>query len=149
MVGSRNSQQPVECDLYLPGHRTHWIQLRRASAQRHRWGRLVAVDDDVISVAYLDDVARYRNHQAGNLLDVAAPGTKVAVSERYRMLRVDVAQRTSKCFCIAVGDDSWTPCSYEALISVTPQSQSERLSTHGGFTVVGAEVLKGLEVTDG
>jgi len=127
-------QRPEECDLYLPGHHTHWIQLRKASAERHRWGRLVAVDDDVITVAYIDRIGRYRNHQAGKLLDVAAPGTKVAVCERYRILRVDVDQRTSECFCIAVVGDSWTPCSYDALISGTPQSLSERLNTHGGFT---------------
>lgn len=126
--------RPDACDLYLPGHCVHWIQARKASTERHKWGRLVGVDDDVITVAYLDGVGRYRNHQAGNLLNVAGPGTKVAVSEHYRILRVDVEQRTSKCFCIAVVGDSWTPCSCEALISVTPQSLSERLSTHGGFT---------------
>jgi hypothetical protein len=128
-------RQYVGCNLYLPGHCVHWIQARKASTEAHSWGRLVdAVDDGIITVECLDRIGRYRNHQAGKLLDAAASGTKVAICERYRILRVDVDQRTSGCFCIAVVGDSWTPCSCEALISVTPQSLSERLSTHGGFT---------------
>jgi hypothetical protein len=83
------------------------------------------------------------------LLDAAGPGTKVAVCERYRILRVDAEHGTSRCFCIADADEPWRPCSYEPLISMTPQSLSERLSTDGGFTVLGAEVLNSLEVTDG
>ena len=81
---------PEACDLYLPGHHTHWIQARMASAERQRWGRLVAVDDDVVTVAYLDGVRRYRNHQAETLLNIVAPGTKVAVCERYQTLRIDI-----------------------------------------------------------
>ena len=142
-------QRSEKCDLYLPGHCTHWIQLRKASAERHRWGRLVAVDDDVITVAYLDGDGRYRNHRVETLLNIAAPGTKVAVCERYRTLRVDIDYRTSTCFCITGTDDPWTPCSCEPLISVTPQSLAERLHIRGGFIVPGAEVLKGLEATDG
>jgi hypothetical protein len=55
--------------------------VRRASAERHDWGRLVAVDDGVITVAYLDGVGRYRNHRVETLANIAATGSKVAVRE--------------------------------------------------------------------
>ena len=106
-----------------------------ASAERHKWGRLVGVDDDVITVAYLDGVGRYRNHQAGNLLNVAGPGTKVAVSEHYRILRVDVEQRTSKCFCIADTEDPWTPCSEAPRGPISFEDVADRVRDRGGFTV--------------
>ena len=31
-------QRPGQCDLYLPGHCTHWIQFRKASAERGTGG---------------------------------------------------------------------------------------------------------------
>ena len=69
-------QRPERCDLYLPGHHAHWIQLRKASAERHRWGRLVAVDDDVITVSYLDGVGRYRNHRVQTLSTSQPPAPR-------------------------------------------------------------------------
>jgi hypothetical protein len=126
-------QRPEACDLYLPGHCVHWIQARKASTEAHSWGRLVnVVDDGIITVEFLDGVGRYRNHRVETLLDIAAPGTKVAVCERYRTLRVDIDYRTSTCFCITGIDDPWTPCSCEPLISVTLQSLAERLNLRGG-----------------
>lgn len=130
-------QQPVWCDLYIPGHCVHWIQARRASIERHSWGRLVAVDDDVITVAYLDGIGRYRNHLAGKLLDVAAPGTKVAVCQRYRILRVDAEHRTDMCFCLADADDPWRPCSEAPRGPISFEDIADRLRDRGGFTVSG------------
>jgi hypothetical protein len=138
----RRSQRPENCDLYLPGHCTHWIQLRKASAERYDWGRLVTVDDDVITVAYLGGVGRYRNHRAETLLDIAVPGTKVAVCERYRTLRIDVGDLASKWFCIAGVDDPWTPCSYEPLTAVSPEALADRLTKRGGFSVPARFLLR-------
>jgi hypothetical protein len=130
-------QRPEKCDLYLPGHHTHWIQARKASTERYRWGKLVSVYDDVITVAYLDGVSRYRNHRVETLLDIAATGTKVAVCERYRTMRIDVDDLASKCFCIATVHEPWTPCSYEPLTAVSPEALADRLAKRGGFSVPG------------
>jgi hypothetical protein len=41
----------------VPGHFVHWIQLRKASDERHGWGTFVDVDDGVITVEYLTRLA--------------------------------------------------------------------------------------------
>lgn len=128
-------QRSVGCDLYIPGHCVHWIQARMASTERHSWGRLVAVDDDVITVAYLDGVDRYRNHRVEALLDVAATGNKVAVCKRYGMLRVDVDGLANMGFCIADADDPWRPCSEAPRGQISFEDLAVRVNGRGGFTV--------------
>jgi len=136
MTGTRSSQN-VTCDLYLPGHLTHWIQLRRTSEVTPRTGKLVGVEDGIITVEYLDKVGRYRNHNAQRVLTIAKPGAKVRVFEDYGILGIDLDHRSSKSFCIADADKPWTPCSYEPLISVTPDALAKRLQERGGFSVPG------------
>ena len=86
----------VKCDLYLPGHQSHWIQGRKAAEDRASWGKLVGVRGDEITVAYLDRTAHYRNHDTEVLGRVAEPGMKVRVSERFRMLGVDLGDGTGR-----------------------------------------------------
>jgi hypothetical protein len=136
MTGTRSSQN-VTCDLYLPGHLTHWIQLRRTSEVTPRTGKLVGVEDGIITVEYLDKVGRYRNHRPEEVSEVARPGTKVRVFEDYGLFGIDLDQRTSKSFCIADADQPWVECSYELLISVTAEALAERLNVRGGFSFPG------------
>ncbi len=137
---SRNRRN--KCDLYLPGHCVHWIQSRKASEVTPRCGTLVEVTDTVITVEYLDKVGHYRNHDAGRILKVAKPGTKVRVSEDYGLLGVDMDHYTYRCFCIADTDRPWTSCSYEPMVATTPEALAERLASRGGFSVSG-RVVKG------
>ena len=136
MTGTSHNRN-VKCDLFLPGHLTHWIQQRKASETTPRTGRLVGVDDGVITVAYLDKTGHYRNHRAEEVLEVAQPGTKVRVFEDYGILGIDLDQRTSKSFCIADAGRPWIPCSYEPLNPVTAKALAERLNQRGGFSVPG------------
>jgi hypothetical protein len=97
----------------------------------------VGVEDGIITVEYLDKVGRYRNHNAQRVLTIAKPGAKVRVFEDYGILGIDLDHRSSKSFCIADADKPWTPCSYEPLISVTPDALAKRLQERGGFSVPG------------
>jgi hypothetical protein len=126
-----------KCELYIPGHCPHWIQVKRAAGTEPRVGTLVEIVDGVITVEYLDKIGHYRNHDAKQLEDIAQPGTNVRVFEDYRILGVDVEHGSRKVFCIALPGDTWTPCNYEPLESVTPDALAARLSTHGGFSVPG------------
>ena len=139
---AKGRRKHAKCDLYIPGHLVHWIQAKRSGDETPRTGKLVGVDDGIITVEYLDKIGRYRNHRAHDLAKIAEPGTKVRVFERYGLLGVDLDNRTTKMFCIADAEKPWVPCSYQPLTSVTPEALAERLNTRGGFSVPG-RLLKG------
>jgi hypothetical protein len=101
----------------------------------------VGIDDGVITVAFVDKVGRFRNHQADQILQVAQPGEQVRVFEGYGILGVAIDHFVSQSFCLADADKPWRPCSIDRLTSVTPESLAERLVSRGGFTVPG-ELLK-------
>jgi hypothetical protein len=136
MTGTSRNRR-VECDLYLPGHCVHWIQARKASETTPRTGRLVEINDGVISVEYLDKIGRYRNHHPEDLLEVAQPGAKVRAFEGFGLPGVDINHFTTRMFCIADADRPWTPCSTEPMTSVTPEALAQRLQERGGFIVPG------------
>jgi hypothetical protein len=109
--------------------------IRNHPAVRTRTG----ITDDAITVAYLDKIGRYRNHDAQKIMEVAELGTKVRVFESYGLLGVDVDHYRYRWFCIADADRPWTPWSTE-LSAMTPDALAERLSTRGGFSVPGGVV---------
>lgn len=131
------------CDLFRPGHLVHWIQARKASEPPASWGVLTEVDDQWITVTFLDRVVRYRNHDAVSILDFADLGAKVRVSERYHVLGVQLANYEHKIYCIAMETDEWTPCSFDPLVDTSPEGLAERLRTRGGFSVPGEAVFAG------
>ena len=141
MTATASTRRP-RCDLFLPGHMAHWIQARKASDGPASWGKLVEVYEGWITVSYLDRTAQYRNHDADAVSEIAEPGAKVRVSERFRMLGVDLADHTSRGFCIALEKDQWRPCSYEPLTEVTSEALAERLESRGGFSVPGQSLEK-------
>ena len=139
---SPNEAGDRRCDLYRPGHLVHWIQARKAYEGPANWGKLAEVDGDWITVSYLDRVARYRSHDLTTVADIAEPGAKVRVSERFHLLNIQLLNHLSKGFCVALETDAWTPCSFEPLIEVTPEALAERLETRGGFSVSGELIAR-------
>lgn len=138
-----------ECDLYLPGHHWHWIQARKASETTPRIGKVVDVGDGVITVKYLDRTSRYRNHDARTLAKIAKPGMKVRVFERYGLLGVENDHFSGHRFCVVDAAEPLVPCSYEPLVSVTPEALAERLRTRGGFSVPGDALIRAVHTDDG
>ena len=132
--------QPV-CDLYRPGHLAHWIQARKAYDGPASWGKVAEVNGGWITVSCLDRTARYRTHDLANVAEIAERGAKVRVSERYRLLNVQLSNHVSRGFCVALESDEWTTCSYELLADVTPESLADRLESRGGFSVPGESVV--------
>src|SRR5258708_26678612 len=125
-------QEAPECDLYIPGHMVHWIQFRRATEHPHTWGVFEEVRGPVITVRFLDRVARYRNHHVEAVVEVAQLGTKVRVSEGYGLLGIPLPNGDVGCFCIVDAEEPWTAC------SVAPPIRSfedlvDRLEDRGGF----------------
>lgn len=104
---------------------------------------MTEVDDQWITITFLDRVVRYRNHDAASILDFADLGAKVRVSERYHVLGVQLANYEHKIYCIALETDEWTPCSFEPLVDTSPEGLAERLRTRGGFSVPGEAVAAG------
>jgi len=133
----RNSRIP-DCDLYVPGHRVHWIQARKASDLVPRIGTLAEAQDEHFVIEFDDEVARYRNHAPRSVLRYAKAGSRVRVVERYRMLVIEYANRRARAYCIALGGDLWRPCSVLTGEPDTPEALAERLENRGGFDVSGA-----------
>ena len=131
------------CQLYIPGHSVHWIQAKKSYGEPHREGRLTAVDGDIVTVDFGDEVKKYRQCDPDRLLDIVGIGGGVGVCERYSILRTP-SRDGHYVFCIADVDEPWVPCDYSPLTSASPEALVERLETHGGFMVPGLQVLETL-----
>ncbi|HXY27730.1 MAG TPA: hypothetical protein VEH82_05570, partial [Acidimicrobiales bacterium] len=117
----------------MPGHAVHWIQANRSAGLSHRTGRLTAVEDDVITVDFGDEVKEYRNCDPERLVEIVGIGSTVRFCERYWILRGP----SGYVFSVAPADASWqVPCDFSPLTSAIPEALAERLRTHGGFSVV-------------
>lgn len=124
------------CDLYLPGHCLHWIQLRKGSEITPRCGQVVSVEDGVITVKYLDRTSAYRNHQPDKIGVYVKVGGHVRVVERFGVLTSDLDQRSVNQFSIIDTNKPWRPCSrFESPASTTPEELAERLQERGGFSI--------------
>jgi hypothetical protein len=121
------------CELYRAGHTVHSIQATRGIREAHRNGLLVAVDDNVITVDFTDEVKQYRNHEVERLVEIVGIGGNVRVREPFELLQGG----GNFCFSISNIDQPWIPCDGVPLASTSPQALAERLATHGGFLVPG------------
>jgi len=113
----------------------HWIQARLAWEHPREWGVLEAVQGQVITVRFPDRTARYRNHELEALLDIAALGSSVLVSERYGTLSAPTGRGTFGCFCVADADGPWRTCSVAPRDPVSYQDLVDRLEDRGGFSI--------------
>jgi hypothetical protein len=123
------------CDLYLRGHLVHWVQAKKASEHKFSWGRLEAVDEELLTVGYLDRVGEYRTHDTAELAFYATIGDKVSVCEPYGVLRYDVDDRRTLLVGVADAAAPWQRCQYRPLEQITPDTLAERIRAHGGFAV--------------
>jgi hypothetical protein len=121
------------CQFYRAGHTVHHIQAIRSIPEAHRNGRLVAVDENRITIDFGDEAADYRNHDTERLVDMVGIGGNVRICERFVILR----GMGDYCFSIAGADEPWTPCDTTPITSMSPEALAERLKTHGGFLVPG------------
>jgi hypothetical protein len=120
----------------------HWIQQRKASELPRTWGVLEGVSGQVITVRFLDRVARYRNHRADAVLDDAQVGAKVRVSERYGLLSIPLENGDSQSLCVADAAEPWRPCSVAPSDPASFEDLIERGVDRGGFVIPGALLQK-------
>ena len=135
-VAARRYRGPrPTCDLYLQGHLVHWVQAKKATEHRFSWGRLEAVEEQTVTVRYLDRVGRYRTHDTAELAFYTSVGDKLSVCEPYGVLRYDIDDRRTLLVGVTDADAPWEPCRYRPLEQITPDTLAERIRTHGGYSV--------------
>ena len=140
---SEIESQPHRCQLYIAGHSVHWIQAKLSLEEAHRQGRLIAVDGDLLTVDFGDEVKQYRNCTANRLLEIVGVGGDVSICEGYSVLRTPSSDG-HYLFCIADVHETWVPCDYSPLTSSSPEGLAQRVETHGGFMVSGEQVMREL-----
>lgn len=133
-------QRPEKCDLYLPGHNVHWIQFRkeRGSDIPPTWGTLTGLDDDVITVEFLDRIERYRNHRPEHIQQIARISDKVRVAYRFRLLTFYRGGQHLMAYCIDDAKNERVPCRALAPVQ-SAEDLAERLHDGGGFSISGPE----------
>jgi hypothetical protein len=142
---AKASSKRPKCDLYIPGHCVHWIQARLAREEPHKWGELEAFEERLITIRFRAGIARYQNHQAEAVLNVAQLGAKVEVSERYGLLGIPLENGHIRLFCIAEANSPWRPCSVAHEGPVSFEDLANRLNERGGFSVAGPVITSWLE----
>jgi hypothetical protein len=138
------------CALYTPGHQTHLIQAKLArddDPAKYRHGVVVAVQDDGWSTLDVDgELLRFWNHdpqwvrrcfeEAG--WQVGLPG--------YGLLHARSARGGRYCICVSA--DGPTPCAPPSAAGSSVAGLVERVMSHGGFLVSGAEAVRQLHDDD-
>jgi hypothetical protein len=150
---ARNRKQPIDpgsgflwprrCELHLAGHTPHVIQVKVCLRREPRIGKLESVKGNVVAVDFGDHVGQFRNHETERLLEIVGIGGTV------RAFSSILQGWTDHCWSIAEVEAPWIPCNNEPLTATGPVALAERIRTHGGFLVLGAEAPRGLETTDG
>jgi len=135
--------KPRRCELYVAGHTPHVIQVKVCLRQEPLAGKLRSVDGNVITVEFGDDVEQFRNHEPERLLEIVGIGGTVRVFSSI------LQGWTNHVWSVSPAADPWLPCNNEPLTATTPEALAERIRTHGGFLVPGAEVLRDLRSADG
>ena len=109
-------QRTKECDLYLPGHKVHWIQVRKEdeSDTPAAWGTFTGLDDDVITVEFLDRIERYRNHRPEHIQQTVQIGDTVRVAYRFRLLTFYRGGQRLMAYCIDDAQNERVPAEYSA-----------------------------------
>jgi hypothetical protein len=139
------SSPGIECALYHPGHRVHWIQVIGASLPRDpRGGRIVSIAGGIITVDLDGEERRFRNHTTRRLRALVEElGLDVVVDQPRALLKVPLPDRGSlKCFSIADAGKPWHRCRFDQLTQFDPEALAKRSITHGGFSVPGQLLLE-------
>lgn len=148
MTAARPGDQTAdarECQLYFPGHTTHWIQVIHSAAEPHDPGVLVAVEGNLLTVDLEGEVRQYRTHHPQRVLDIIGIGGALEVNAEWSILwkrSGDQANAIPVC-SIAKAKTPWTPCDFAPLEDVSFEGLAERTRTHGGFSVPGSRVVGG------
>lgn len=134
-------QRTKKCGLYLPGHNVHWIQVRKEyeSDIPAAWGSFIGLDDDVISVEFLDRIERYRNHRPENIQQIVQIGDMVRVAYRFRLLTFYRGGQHLMAYCIDDAENERVPCRALAPVQ-SAEDLAERLRMGGGFSISGPEL---------
>ena len=133
------------CDLYLPGHDLHFIQIKKCIEHgSFVAGTLRSVQGLDLIVEVPNGVRTYRTHRTSWLKRVIRVGGPVYVDERYRILRNAPRGTNGTAWCIALPEDEWRPCSFKGLREGSPEALADRLEQRGGFVVAGQAII-GLE----
>ncbi len=99
-----------ECRLYLPGHRVHPIQARKAAAAPGAAIHSVAVEAEVIVLHTSNAVWRCRSHNQLRLLRLARERLpEVRLVETWGVLRIGRGS-VRDLISISTEPDSWTYC---------------------------------------
>ena len=96
------------------GHTPNVVQIKVCLRKTPRKGKLLGVEDNVISVDFQDQIVRFRNHEPERLLEIIGVGGTV------RIFSSILQGRSGYCFCIVDADAQWIPCDDEPLSSTTP-----------------------------
>lgn len=76
------------CGIYLPGHRVHYIQARKASGERGEPAAVLEATESTIVLAVAGGLRVYGNHDPRRLLLLAQGHPEVMLIERWHMLRI-------------------------------------------------------------
>lgn len=89
-AGSTRSARPVQCASHAAGHAAHPTRVLLCdNSPGDAWTAVVVMGavGDVLTVACGAELGRYRNHDAGRLLELAdATGPDALLNERYGLL---------------------------------------------------------------
>ncbi len=104
---------PRRCGRSGSGHTPNVVQIKVCLRDTPRKGKLLGVEDNVISVDFGDQIVRYRNHEPERLLEIVGIGGTVRVFSSLLQSWSDY------CFSILDADAQWIPCDDEPLRSTT------------------------------
>lgn len=96
---------PKRCRFFGAGHTVHWIPGNKSAGEEHRSGVLAAVEGNVITIDFGDEIKEYRNHDPDRLLQIIKIGGRVAVCEEWVVLRA-----RGYLFSSADIDRPWSEC---------------------------------------
>jgi hypothetical protein len=130
--------RPVSgCTLYIPGHSVHWIPGLRSSSEprRPRHGRVIDLDQGLITVDFDAEQRRYWNHEPDRFREiVSAHSVDVIVDEEWSILKLP-HESGRYCFSIAKESLPRQPCRFDRFEPSDVEALFARLHTHGGFTL--------------
>ena len=144
-----SSERPYRCGLYLPGHDSHWIQVKLAGRNEPdpKTGeerapipvRVVDVaSDGFITIEGDFGLKQLWNHDPGRTVEVATEYSEVGYQPAFNLLRF-VTEWGFKPACVAELDSpKLQPCP-ELPPTGDPLSL---LQTAGGFTISGTDALR-------
>ncbi|TFV62275.1 hypothetical protein E4P41_07885 [Geodermatophilus sp. DF01-2] len=113
-TGRRASGQAT-CSSYAAGHAVHPVRLQLSDGSPDdAWAPAVVMGavGDVLTVACGTELRRYRNHDAGRVVDlVAAVGPDAMLNLRYGLLFLHAWPREpGSVFCLQPADEPPHPC---------------------------------------